>query len=306
MKLWMAWLLVVGLLHAAADQDVSKAYLSMKKEAYRYYENAQQQKAIKKVKAFIDQHPESLRAQNLLAVLYYWEGQKSEAKSVLKKLLAQGELPEARRLLSQLQKSSATKKGVRKNKQVAAETKRKKAKKEVKDPKQRFTEDLAYLLNYVKKHPHRIEERKFLLHYFLSINDKKRANAMAKEILAIDPDEAETVALVRRKGLDLTTVKRADTASLRPDARRDKIVALLNEYKEQGAFKRYLNLYRALLERGEYLPKYIHLDALNIAVETKAYHLAKRILVENRFKNSPHLRQLRALLDRKLNVASAL
>ena len=301
MKLWMVWLTMAGMLYAAG---VSKSYLSMKKEAYRYYESGQQQMAIKKVEDFISEHPESLRAQNLLAVLYYWEGRKEDARKSLQKLLAKGDLPEARRLLAKLEKGSVRTKQKKEQLTTATTAEKQKAKTESKDPKQKFEEDLAFLLNYVKNHPHSIEERKFLLHYFLSVNDKVRANRMASEILAIDPDEPETLAVVRKNRLDKAVEKKAQLDA-RPDSRRDKIVALLNEYKEQGELQRYLNLYRALLERGEYLPEYIHLDALNTAVEMKAYRLAKRILIENSFKNSPHLRELKAMLDRKLNVASA-
>ncbi len=309
MKLWLTWLTLTALLNA---NGVSEAYLTMKKEAYRYYEHNQKKRAFDTVEAFIAKHPKSLRAQNLLAVLYYWEGRTEDAARLLRKLLKKGNLPEAKRLLARIEKKVPARMKPKDEKVVtksAGNAKGAKAtgnkKQNSEKRKEKFQDDLAFLLEYIAKHPERIQERKFLMRYFLSVNDRKEAKRLAGEILSIDPDEAETLRLAKANGIDISLPAK-ETVAAKPDSRRDRLVSLLNSYKEAGRYDRYLNLYRALTERGEYLPQYVHLETLDIAVQERAYRLARRILMQNRFKNTPHLRQLRALLDRRLNIASAL
>lgn len=285
-----------SLLMAQSVPKMAPGYMTMKKEAYRVYESGHPADAIRKVRAFLKRHPDSVHAKNLLAVLYYWQGEKREARAILEKIVAAYDFPQAKRLLSRLGGRAAGAK--RHARQVQAP--KHEAHASTKKGSGQHAEDLAYLLGYARKHPEDMESRKFLLQYYLSISDRAHAAQMAKEILSIDPDEQETLKVVAQEDLVLP---KSVAKAVQPSDARDRMAALLERYKTEKAYHRYINLYRALLDRGEYLPRYVHLEALEIAIEEREYTLAKRILMQNRFQPTPHLRRLRALLDQKLKTA---
>ncbi len=287
--------LMLGLVSAGTQSN----YYTMKKRAYALYESGKAGEAIEKVKTFIDMHPESIRARNLLAVLYYWQGEKNKAREILEQIVSTHSFPEAERLLAKLKTGASQKKITQEklHRQKAAVEGATESKADNQE------EDLAYLLGYIRKHPQNIEVRKFLLRYYLSVGDQDAARRLAREILEIDPDEGETLALLKAKQINIVS----HTAQQdKPDPLKDEAIERLNRYKAQKAYSRYLNLYQALVHQEAYLPRYVHLDALGIAVELKEYRKAKAILLRNQFPNSPGLRKLRAILDKKLKVAFTL
>ena len=267
-------------------------YYAMKKVAYRYFEGGKSTKAIRYVEAFIEKHPESYRAQNLLAHFYYWEGKKEQSRKILEKVVQKSDLAEAKRLLRRLQKVSVAKK--HKEDKSSQQTSSKK--------REDISSDLAFLLEYVKTHPFDVENRKFLMHYFISVNDTKTAQKMAHEILRIDPDESETLRLAKERGLSVQehAVRNVDT-----QLKMDKIVSVLNNYFAQRKYRRFVNLYNAVRHQNVYLPEYIHIDAVRAAVEIKAFAVARGILLQHNFTPGKHVWELRALLDRKvLHISS--
>jgi len=266
-------------------------YYAMKKVAYRYFEGGKSAKAIRYVQAFIEKHPESYRAQNLLAHFYYWEGKKEQSRKILEKVVQKSDLAEAKRLLKRLQKVSVAKKHAHKNSQQTSSKKR-----------EDISSDLAFLLEYVKTHPFDVENRKFLMHYFISVNDTKAAQKMAREILRIDPDETETLRMAQETGL-LPKEHIAQNVASQPEM--DKIVSVLNNYFVQQKYRRFVNLYNAVTHQNVYLPEYIHIDAVRAAVEIQAFAVARRILQQHDFTPGKHVQELRALLDRKvLHISS--
>ena len=279
---------IVPLLFAAGP---SQEYLQMKKKAFYAYEHGKTQEALERVKVFIGTHPQSLYAQNLLATLYYWNGDKAQAKTILEKIVAKSNFPQARRLLARI--------GTGEREHSVQSNKHSENKNETKNKRE---DDLAFMQNYILTHPFDVDSRKVLLHYYLSRNDKADAARIAGELLHLNPDDTQTLALVRHENLKIVN----ETADVAANERRDKVVALLHSYKEQHAYRRYLNLYQAMVDQQAYLPAYIHLEALEVAIMLHKYSIARRILLQNDFPATPHLRELRALLDRKLKVASAL
>ena len=300
MRFWIAILIGMQLLGAG---DVGHDYYKMKKEAYRIYESGKVHRAMAYVERFVRANPKSVRAQNLLAVLHYWQGDLKEAEAILEKVVAQQKLPEAKRLLAtirtRLHKKDASRSVAKKVIRQGKKAQRYAAKR----GKSSFDEDLAFLHAYIRKHPDNVEERKFLLNYYISVDDKKMAARLASEILGIDPDEAETLALVRQADLQLPAHRDLTEPQ---DATSPKVIALLNDYKQQKAYRRYLNLYRAVVDRGSYLPRYIHLDAMHIAIGMHEYRIARTILLKHDFPDTPNLRKVRTLLDKKLKIAFSL
>jgi Flp pilus assembly protein TadD len=281
--------------------DAGLDYYVMKKHAYSAYEQGKSDAAISMVKRFIDTHPRSLHAQNLLAVLYYWQGEKAEARRVLEKLLKKSDFPQAKRLLARIGTAKKDHE-VKKAGEMAKKVQQVARKDQNCSKMQSRLDDLQFMQSYILTHPDDIESRKVLMHYYVSVGEKAEAAVMAKEILQIDPEDRETLALLQDAWLNVD----GETEESRPDAKRDKLVALLQRYKNAQAYSRFLNLYQALINGHAYLPKYMHLEALNIAVTMQKYRLARRILMENDFPVTAHLRELRALLDRKLRVAYSL
>ena len=285
-----------SILLAQSVPEMAPGYMTMKKEAYRVYESGHPSNAIRNVRAFLKRHPDSVHAKNLLAVLYYWQGEKRVARAILEEIVAAYDFPQAKRLLSRLVGSVA---GAKQHAQQVQEPKHEAHPSTQKNSGQ-HAEDLAYLLGYARRHPEDLESRKFLLQYYLSVSDRAHAVQMAKEILSIDPDERETLKVVAQEDLVLP---KSVAKAVQPSDERDRMAALLARYKTQKAYHRYINLYQTLLDRGEYLPRYVHLEALEIAIAEREYSLAKRILMQNRFQPTPHLHRLRALLDQKLKTA---
>ena len=267
-------------------------YYAMKKVAYRYFDGGKSAKAIRYVEAFIKKHPESYRAQNLLAHFYYWEGKKEQSREILEKVVQKSDLAEARRLLRRLQKMSVAKKRkVHKSGQRSTSKKR-----------EDISADLAFLLEYVKTHPFDVENRKFLMHYFISVNDTNAVQKMAREILGIDPNESETLRLAKERGLP---VQEHAIQNVGTQLKMDKIVSVLNNYFVQRKYRRFVNLYNAVIHQNVYLPEYIHIDAVRAAVEIQAFAVARRILLQHDFTPGKHVRELRALLERKvLHISS--
>ncbi len=289
MKILVVLLVSWHLLYGASSDEV---YFQMKKEAYYLYEHSQEEKALDSVKAFLKEHPQNVRAQNLLAVFYYWMGEKLKAKEILEKIVAKQKFAPSVELLAKINYSLAPKSTEKKSDKQEKLS----AKKSIQNA---LSEDLAFLLDYVKKNPSNIVDRKFLVNYFLSANDQENALKMAREVLSIDPNDIEMLMLLKKAGVKSVTKEKLHDA---PSQIRDKAISVLNRYTRNKEFRRFINLYMVLVDKREYLPRYIHLDALNAAVELKEYRLAKKIMLENDFPNTRHLREFRALLDEKLGT----
>jgi len=263
---------------ALAQATHENSYYSMKKEAYRLHEHHQSDKAIAYVEDFIRTHPKNYRAKNLLAHFYYWNGNKQKARAILEEVVSHSDLQEAKRLLQKLRRTSL-------------------------GEKEEIHDDLAFLKAYIKNHPVDIKARKYLLNYYISLNNKKEASRLAKEILRIDPDEIETLALIRDEGLDLSLFE-PSRQCLYPEEKMDKVVELLQLYYAQKAYTRYVNFYKSLEHLGFYLPAYIHTQALEVALMLGEYKMAKKIILLYE-KKSKEVQKLDALIEQKLHTTTS-
>ena len=282
----MRFLLILFLMwHSLYAKQNEADYYAMKKVAYHYFDGGKSRQAIGVVKDFIKKHPKSYRAQNLLAHFYYWTGDKRHSLKILEKVVKKSNLAEAKRLWRRLQKKSPRK--------VQSSLQKSDTEQHQKD----ISADLVFLLQYVKSHPFDIENRKFLLHYFISVNAREEAQRMVDEILHIAPDESETLKLVKEFGLRINASESKVSVS---NAKMNKIVAMLHSDFVQKRYCRFVNLYNAVVHQGGYLPEYIHLDAVEAAVEMRAFAIARSILLRHDFTPGKHVRQLQALLDQKV------
>ncbi len=257
------------------------AYFKMKKSAYTLYDHGQEQKAITYVKSFLKVYPKNIRGKNLLAVFYYWQGEKNKAKKILKEIVRVQRFKPAIRLLQKIDKDYK----LTQTKTVQSDVKH----------------DLEYMLKYVQKDPTNIIDRKFLVNYFISINDKKHALKIAKEVLRINPDDLEMLSFLKQNG---AAIPKDTKIAQQTTQTKDKAISILNDYYQNKAYDRFINLYKALNDKREYIPTYVHLQALNAAVEMQKYPLAKKILLENNFQPSVHLQQFKELIDQKLRLAN--
>jgi tetratricopeptide (TPR) repeat protein len=77
----------------------ASTYTSVKKAAYKAHKSGRYQEAIKKTKEYIKAHPKSIKAKNLLAVLYFWSKDYKRAKEELDNILAKSDYSESKKLL---------------------------------------------------------------------------------------------------------------------------------------------------------------------------------------------------------------
>ncbi len=83
----------------------------MKSVAYEFYNHGDDKEAILSVNSFIDRYPKSQYGRNLLATLYYWQGDLSKSKALLEDVLKDGKFPQSLALLKKIElKKSGLKK----------------------------------------------------------------------------------------------------------------------------------------------------------------------------------------------------
>ncbi len=268
MKLvWIAGLAVV----LFAQDTLPSDYYAMKKIAYGYFDHGKSDRAIQYVQKYLAKYPQSDRAKNLLAHFYYWSGKKAAAKKLLEEVVKESDLKEAKKLLAHLG-------GGKRDDTI--------------------DEDIAFLARYVQSHPADIESRKYLLNYYLSVNARDKARAIAAEIFSIDPDEIETIKQLQEAGVEIPVPDNAvdsDATAI--------YTAFLEKFYIEKRWYRFLNFYKALEHRGVTLPEKVHRQALETALLLKRYRYAKKILLLHTRSDDAMLATLRSLVDRKLAKA---
>jgi len=153
------------------------------------------------------------------------------------------------------------------------------------------TYKITYLMAYAQDNPKDVKSREILLKYFYKKNDKKNILKYSKELHDIDPQNSVLASII--KELDMKIKKR-------------KISQLLKNYIKNKEYTRYLNLYQALIDTQQDIPKNYHIDALYSAVMSANYKLAKEILKRDDLPMSPHLTQIMRVLDKKLGSDTSL
>lgn len=252
-------------------------YTHMKEEAYSLYENYKTEESLTVVKDFISRHPKSIRAENLLAVLYYWNGNLSKSKEVLYSILSKKEFPQAAALLKKIERKD----GKRSN------SSQKVSKKII---QKTSISNLMHLVNKIKKDPHDALSRKILALHYEKIGNTKQSNYFANAVLKINPDDEEMLSLLKSKNLSVYTTK--DTAN--------KALKKLEYFNDRKEYNRFMNLYISLENNNIVIPTQIHVNALYCAIELEQYEKAKSILHIYRMPKNRYISQIEKLLDEKL------
>jgi len=254
----------------------AESYMDMKKVAYRYHESGQTKKALHVVNNFIKKNPKDYRGKNLLAVLYYWNGDKNRAKKILKDIVSKTDFPDASKLLIKIlykqkkyndviyyatnflkkhknnavsKRLASSYKRVGKVKKVKTtkpkmETTVVKFEKEKSEPTQkRVSDDLVYILDVVKKDPKDAMSRSILAQYFYNQGDLDEAYKYAKEVLKIDNSY---------KSMEMLIEKIEKNRNFKPQGFNieQKAKKLLENFYKQKEYLRYVNLYKALKGQG--------------------------------------------------------
>ncbi len=263
-------------------------YATMKKEAYALYENDKTTDAFAVVKTYISAYPKSIRAQNLLAVLYYWSGDISNSKKVLHKILSKEKFPQAVTLLKNIEKKEGKlPKEVQKKQTIV---KNQVEKKSVQKPS---SSNLSYLVKKIKKDPNDVLSRKILALHYEKIGNTKQASYFANAVLKIDPDDHEMVTLLKSENVSPYTSKQTVERALKK----------LDELYTSKSHNRFMNLYSSLENNNVVIPTQTHVNALQCAIELEQYEKAKSILHIYRMPKSRYISQIEELLDEKLMLS---
>jgi len=267
-----------------ADQSYTE-YVKMKKEAYALYDNDKTEDAFIVVKEFLRKHPQSTRAQNLLAVLYFWNGDITQSKKLLQTILVKENFPQALALLKRIEK----KEGRALNRPSKAATKSvvKKSERKI------STSNLTYLINKIKKDPNDALSRKILALHYEKIGNTKQANYFARSVLRIDPDDNEMASLLKSENVSPYTSKSTVKRALRK----------LDELYAAKSYNRFMNLYSALENNNVVMPTSTHVNALYSAISLQQYEKAKSILHIYRMPKSKYLAEIEVLIDEKLMMS---
>jgi len=147
------------------------------------------------------------------------------------------------------------------------------------------TYKITYLMSYAEDNPKDIHSRELLLEHFYKIHDKKNIIKYSKELHQLDPQNRTLATIIKKLDLQL---------------KNKKISALLKDYIKNKEYTRYLNLYQALIDTQNQVPKDYHVDALYSAIMSSKYELAKEILKRDDLPMTPYLTKIMKVLDKKL------
>ncbi len=258
----------------------AQSYLNMKKVAYKYHKSGQTQKALYIVNNFIKKNPIDYRGKNLLAVLNYWNGDKTKAAELLRDIVSQTDFPDASKLLIKIlyeqkeyhdviyyaedflknhKNNAVSRRLAYSYKRVGQVEKVKvqKPKEEVtkvqfskksfkpthKQKKEKISDDLAYILEVVEKDPTDAMSRSILAQYFYNQGSFKEAYKYAKEALKIDNSYKSMQTLIKK----IEKSRNFKPHVLKIEKKAKIVLATLYRKKE---YLQYVNLYKAMEGQG--------------------------------------------------------
>ena len=330
-KLMMILAIFSSTLHA-------QSYMSFKKEAIKLFKEKKIATSYKKTKDFIKSHPKDVRGKNLLATLYYWNGEYKKSKKILVDILKSSNYDESKKLYSYVQKKlkksthtkvATIKKAIKPKKEVSKTTPKKIAKEKT-DKNDKLLET-AHL--HVKEHQGVKNSSKHDFGSLMQANknedldefdrlaaliesdpsDLKSRELLAKYYMKTglyqrSYDFAKEALLINPENEDMKKIvsylsKRADIdTSKKYEA--SKIVDI-TEAKEKlkslfnaREYNAYLNLYKALKDSGIKMSKKENEDALFCAVSLGEFKFAKNIIANEPLPHSRYKDRVQALLDR--------
>jgi len=249
-----------------------KSYMDMKQKAYKFYDKKEEAKAFWVVNDYIKKHKKSLRAKNLLAVLYFWSGDIERSKNQLNKILRKSRFPQSVALLRKINESSSQR--TTSNKRVKGISK----------------SELRYLSNRVKKRPNDALSRKILALHYKRVGDTKKSKYFAMESLKINPDDREMLSMISGERNKKTYANSTVSNALKK----------LDYFYNKKDYDRFINLYSSMENNSIMIPTSTHVKALECAIAIQDYEKAKSIMLFYRMPNSKYISEIEKLIDEKI------
>ncbi len=268
---------------------MAQSYTEVKKEAYKEHHAGHTARAISKVEAFISQHPESYKGENLLAVLYYWNGDVKKSKSILEHLLAKHDYDESRKLLKIVEKKLGTHKSYRSAK---------------KDNKRSQLTDLEYLVKQVDKNPQDVHNRVMLAKFYFKIEEYQKAYDMAHDVLILDPHN-HSMKKISKILSSQYKIAYSGTVNDESALSQDKAHKLLNQLASKKEYKNYLNLFHELEKGHGIISQEEYIDALHASIMQEDYQGAKELLSKGVIPINKEMLKVQLLLAQKLSTKVA-
>ena len=280
---------ILGLLFLTATQLMAASYWDMKKEAYAAYHRGDKTGAIAIAQKFAQEHPKSDKAQNLLAVLYYWHGENEKAHTILRNLLSHTTYPEAAKLLARIEAKMGSK-----SKKMSYQAMR----------KRNQSTDLEYLRAQIENNPQDIQNRVLLSKYYFKHNAYQKAYDMAHEALEIDPHhkKMQTIVSHLEKRYKLSYSGAIDDESVVDKA---KAKALLHKLHQEKKYAAFYNLYKALKDSHVAFSKKEYVDILHTAIMLGKYQEAQEMILKGKLAVNRDTLKVQLLLAKKLSQSVA-
>jgi len=272
----------------------AQSYADIKKESYKIYKSGDKEGAISLVSQYSATHPESRKAQNLLATLHYWSGHNEKAKNILEDLLAQKPYPAAKKLLGYVDKKieKITGKRVKNRAKVSYKSLRKANEISSKT-------DLAYLVERVQDNPKDVKTRILLTNYYLKNDMYQKAYDMAHDALKIDPNnkKMKKIAMYLKEEFKLSY---SDTIDNESAVGKNKAKQLLKKLYKEARYAEYLEMYTALDGAHVSFSKTENVNILHTAIMMGEYKIAQNIIENRPLPANKNISLIEVLLTKKL------
>ncbi len=280
---------IILLFLLAGVQLFAQSYYEMKKEAYALYHDGDKKHAFSKVNQFIQEHPQSLQAQNLLAVLYYWSGDLQKSRHLLEGILAHQSFPQAKKLLARIESKQGKTKSYQSIKRAN---------------QQAVSNDLTYLLSKIQDNPNDTQNRALLAKYYFKIGAYQKAFDMAHEVLVIDPNDKKMQTITQHLS---QKYKLSYSAALENESVVDKNQAkkMLQKLHQEKKYAAFYNLYEALKNSHVVFSQNEYVNILHTAIMLGKYKEAEMLFAKGVLPVNKYTLQVQLLLSKKLHQSVA-
>lgn len=267
----------------------AQSYWEMKKEAYAIYKSGDKKRALSMVDTFISQNPKDFKAQNLSAVLNYWSGNNKKAQGLLEDILSKTDFPDAKKLLTTINKKMGTRSKSKKSSYKAI----KKA-----NAKSQST-DLEYLVAKVADNPQDIQNRVLLSKFYFKIQEFQKSFDLAHEVLVIDPHnkKMKTISAHLSDKYKLTYSGAIDEESA---VDKQKAKQMLQKLYHEKKYNAYFNLYEALNNAHVAFTQKEYVDVLHVAIMIDKLKVAQSIIAKGVLPVNKQTLKVQLLLSKKL------
>ena len=271
--------LVSILLFISATNVIAYDYFAMKKVVLKAYEDKKVDKAYKTTMSYITKHPKDMKAQNLLATLYYWDKRYDKSESLLNSIIQKEKYSESIKLLKLVKKKNISKKDATKT-----------VYKEVK-----ATNNESDILGYLEKDSNDLQSKMILAKYYFKIEKFKKAYIIAKEALDIDPDQKDM-----KKIISHTIKKDSIKVVMEKSRSSEKAKEMLHSYFQEKNYLSYFNLFQSLKNSDTKFTEEEYNNALYASVMIGQFREAKKLIAQHLVPLNKKILQVQLLLDEKL------